>query len=150
MGRTSIFMAVERTAEAGSLTELRNVVLGWLGHQWDDILGKKEADGPWGWVSQGESSLLTVGDYDVDQDAPTDELEFWFYRGADWPMNWAEHLLLCALVAGHEELNDNLEQIGYRIPEPYADKEYVVKQHEKMDYLPTPCAVCDYLTKLSR
>jgi hypothetical protein len=149
MGRTSIFMTLERTPEAGSMEELREVVLGWLGHQWDDILGKKQADEPWGWVSLGRDSLLTVGDYEVDQDAPTDELEFWFYRNVDWPMGWAEHLLLGALVAGHQELNDNLEPIGYRIPEPYADREYVAKQHETMERLPSPCAVCDYLSKVA-
>lgn len=150
MGRTGIVVKLKRTPKAASQEKLREVVLAWLGHQWDDILGKKKADEAWGWVSIGQDSLLTVGDYDVDQEAPADDLTFWFYRSVDWPMNRAEHYLTAALFRGHDELDDNLEAIGYRLGKNTRTKESVLEQHASLDYLEKPCPVCRYLEKKAR
>jgi hypothetical protein len=132
MGRTGIVVSLERNGDAAPLRKLRETVLGFLSQQWDDLLGKQGADEAWGWVSQGEHSLLTIGDSDADDNRAADKLVFWFYRSVDWPMNRAEHYLTGALAAGHEELNDNLAPLGYRIFGHYPTIESVLKGHERL------------------
>src|SRR5689334_4696587 len=100
MGRTGVLIALTRRPDAASLSRLREVVLEWLGRQWDRLLGQEKAEEAWGWVSIGQDSMLTVGDYEIDQDAPVEEIEFGFYRDVHWPIHRAEHYLLAALVIG--------------------------------------------------
>jgi hypothetical protein len=132
VGRSGFSVSLERDKDAAPLGKLREVVLEFLFHQWVDLLGQQRANQALPWVADGESSLLTIGDSDADDDAPADELAFWFYRNAEWPIERAEHWVTGALVAGREELAEILATIGYRLGDDCPTPEMVLGEHDDL------------------
>ena len=129
MGRTGFSVALERDANPAPLSQLREAVLEVLSQQWEDLLGEEHAAEAAGWVSQGGGSLLTIGDSDADENAPADELMFWFHRSVDWPMDRAEHYLTGALVVGRGDFGDALRRIGYRLTGEYPTRAMLLAEH---------------------
>jgi hypothetical protein len=107
---------------------------------WRVALPQPMFERAWEWVSMGEDSLLTVGDRDQDEDAPTSRITFWLYLSVEWPSELADHWVSLALVDRRAQLDAELAECGYRIrpgseyPELGDDRHRFIVDGERIGY----------------
>lgn len=111
----SIEIAPLEGSTPGPWKAVRDVTMQVLWDAWRVALPQAMFEQAWEWVSMGEDSLLTLGDPDQDEDAPTSNIMFWFYLSVDWPSELADHWLSLALGDKRTQLEAELAECGYVI-----------------------------------